>query len=53
MGKDIRPLICEKCHGTGRIPEGSCLLICAECNGEGIVYCCDGLQEQPSIEDNE
>ena len=34
---------CEVCHGTGRAQvEGP--LPCPECDGGGIVHCCDGLQ---------
>jgi hypothetical protein len=30
---------CEACHGRGSIPGA---VVCPECGGSGIGYCCDG-----------
>jgi len=49
-------MICEKCYGVGvleiwQISPGWGTHICQDCGGTGTVYCCDGLQEQPTPED--
>lgn len=50
-------MICEPCHGTGRIfkrarrPRNGIRPVedwpCSSCNGTGFDHCCDGLRAQP------
>jgi len=49
-------MICPKCHGSSIIvytDKFDWLNVrvrsnCPECQGTGIIHCCEGLQEQPS-----
>lgn len=41
---------CERCQGGGRVLPGRgspSYALCPDCNGCGVVHCCDGLREQP------
>jgi DnaJ-class molecular chaperone len=56
-------MICETCHGTGKVmrdslpvsgvmpgdPDhgGSIWEPCGDCGGCGFAHCCEGLREQP------
>lgn len=42
----LTTMICQICHGTGR---HTTFLPCPECHGMGLLYCCDGLHEQPPV----
>jgi DnaJ-class molecular chaperone len=47
-------MICRRCHGKGQINRyhdmervGYATHICPDCDGMGILHCCDGLTECP------
>lgn len=58
-------MICERCHGTGKIARyvpgdgeviagKACEVVpCPECNGSGLQHCCEGLCEQPEKESDD
>ncbi len=45
-------MICETCHGTGKIGPFPIAIPCPICGGCGVAHCCDGLVEQPAEEDD-
>ena len=40
-------MLCPLCHGHRLFYYQGQLLPCPECEGQGEIHCCDGLQEQP------
>lgn len=50
-------MVCRRCHGKGQINlyhdiqrVGYATHVCPDCEGMGIVHCCDGLTECPEPE---
>jgi hypothetical protein len=39
-------MLCPLCHGHRLFFYQGQLLPCPECEGQGEIHCCDGLQEQ-------
>ena len=39
-------MLCPLCHGHRLFYFHGQLVPCPECEGQGEIYCCDGLQEQ-------
>jgi DnaJ-class molecular chaperone with C-terminal Zn finger domain len=35
-------MICERCHGTGYLPDAHPPQPCEACGGVGVSYCCSG-----------
>jgi hypothetical protein len=46
-------MLCPLCHGRRLFLLQGQLVPCPECEGQGEIYCCDGLQEQPEDELND
>lgn len=52
-------MICDDCKGWGwkkvRSHDGThdVIVLCSECNGTCISYCCDGLRAQPDNSEDE
>lgn len=55
-------MICERCHGRGervvRCPDKSGRyedrwLPCPQCQGRGVVHCCEGDRECPESKESE
>jgi hypothetical protein len=44
-------MICPLCQGRRLFLVHGQLIPCPECEGQGEIYCCDGLQEQPTPPD--
>jgi hypothetical protein len=40
-------MLCPLCCGRRLFYFQGQLLPCPDCDGQGEIYCCDGLQEQP------
>jgi hypothetical protein len=52
-------MICPQCHGKRTFPAGKLLhespeercedicVPCTTCQGQGVIHCCEGEQEQP------
>ena len=40
-------MLCPLCQGRRLFLFQGQLVPCPECEGQGEIYCCDGLQEQP------
>lgn len=40
-------MLCPLCHGHRFFFYHGQLVPCPECEGQGEIHCCDGLQEQP------
>lgn len=43
-------MLCPLCHGHRLFFYQGQLVPCPECEGQGEIHCCDGLQEQPGDE---
>lgn len=42
---------CERCHGAGGTFHGQDVSVCRECNGTGVVSCCDGGASSSAYDD--
>jgi hypothetical protein len=40
-------MVCPICYGRRIVLSNGQAIPCPECQGQGELHCCDGLQEQP------